>query len=298
VLKEYAVDPACLGDWERFRYLIENFGVPRGRLLSEYPRTWFGKAYETISGFTFRQKQQAVILLKRLKATGVCKSGRLYDDDLDWIDNAIKQQDDEKPFHAVVSTRAIPEKRVLSAEELSDLNPLWSVQRTRIVPRRADDMAQVVSKFLFTAKHIIFVDPHFGPENSRYRRAFRAFLQVATQGRNTKMPVVEIHTSAKSTEEFFREECHSEFTKFIPAGLTVRFVRWAARDGGQPLHNRYILTDLGGVSFHHGLDEGKEGETDDVSLLDHDSYVQRWEEYAGENPAFDLAEEPFELVGT
>ena len=40
-------------------------------------------------------------------------------------------------------------------------------------------------------------------------------------------------------------------------------------EGNEDLHSRYILTNLGGIRIEHGLDEGQEGETTDVSLLDH-----------------------------
>ncbi|TYO99683.1 hypothetical protein EDC39_102208 [Geothermobacter ehrlichii] len=294
MLKEYALEPDCLKEWSTFRYLIENFGVPQGRLIAEFPKKWLRMVYESCGSFSFQQKQKLQIELTRIKKYGLCKTSRPYDGELEWLENAFRQQA-ENPFHAIIASEAVPENHVLAAEEVSAVDPLWNVQRTKVVPRRADDMALAVSKFLSIAKHIIFVDPHFGPENSRYRRAFRAFLQVATQNRNAGMPLVEVHTSAKSTKEFFRQECQNKLTRLIPAGLTVRFVRWAARDGGQPLHNRYILTDVGGVSFQHGLDEGRDGETDDVALLDQQNYQQRWSEYAGENPAFDLAEEPFVL---
>ena len=38
--------------------------------------------------------------------------------------------------------------------------------------------------------------------------------------------------------------------------------RLKQKQDGEKLHNRYILTDLGGVTFGTGLDEGKKGETD------------------------------------
>ena len=112
------------------------------------------------------------------------------------------------------------------------------------------------------------------------------------------MKVIEIHTKVKSSEDFFREQCHTKLTRLIPNGMRVSFVRWSEKDGGQPLHNRYILTELGGVSFQHGLDDGKKGDTDDVALLDRESYELRWAQYAGDAPAFDLAEEPFVITGT
>jgi hypothetical protein len=41
------------------------------------------------------------------------------------------------------------------------------------------------------------------------------------------------------------------------SGVSVEFVRWRQKAGGDKLHNRYVLTDIGGVSLGVGLDEGQ-----------------------------------------
>ena len=61
--------------------------------------------------------------------------------------------------------------------------------------------------------------------------------------------------------------------------LQITLYKWQERPGGQKLHNRYILTGLGGVSFHHGLDTGAEGETDASNRLDLDQYILRCKQY-------------------
>ena len=38
-------------------------------------------------------------------------------------------------------------------------------------------MAEVVASMLKCSSVVIFIDPHFGPERSRYRRPFEAFLE-------------------------------------------------------------------------------------------------------------------------
>lgn len=83
----------------------------------------------------------------------------------------------------------------------------------------------------------------------------------------------------------------------IPKGLSIRIVRWKERQGGEALHNRYILTDIGGVLFAHGLDRGKEGQQDDVFLMELDQYLLRWQQYAGVSPAFDMADPPISING-
>ena len=83
----------------------------------------------------------------------------------------------------------------------------------------------------------------------------------------------------------------------LPAGVLLTVYRWKNREGGEKLHNRYILADIGGVSFNTGLDEGAPGTTDDVSRLGYHTYAKRWDDYAGPNFAFDRDGEPFSVEG-
>jgi hypothetical protein len=57
------------------------------------------------------------------------------------------------------------------------------------------------------------------------------------------------------------------------------------------------LTDVGGVLFAAGLDEGDHGATDDLHLLDREQYEARWQQYAGDAPAFDRPDPPIEIHG-
>lgn len=74
----------------------------------------------------------------------------------------------------------------------------------------------------------------------------------------------------------------------MPTGVSVCIKRWQERAGGEGIHNRYVLTKRGGIRFAWGLDEGDPEQTDDVSLLEYAVYRQRWDQYCGEHPAFDL----------
>jgi hypothetical protein len=102
---------------------------------------------------------------------------------------------------------------------------------------------------------------------------------------------------AKSSLDFFQNEAKSIASR-IPAGVTVEFSRWRQRNGGDLLHNRYVLTDLGGVTLGVGLDVGKEGETDDLLLLPRDQYVRRWDQYARNDGSFELVDAPAAVFGT
>jgi hypothetical protein len=67
---------------------------------------------------------------------------------------------------------------------------------------------------------------------------------------------------------------------------------------GDRLHNRYVLTDLGGVTLGIGLDAGNEGETDDLVLLSRAQYTHRWSQYVGNDGTLERVDAPKTVSGT
>jgi len=299
MIYEYALDPKVVATWGNrhdFRYFIEKFGLGQPRLVSRYPKRWKRLVWDAYEGTDDLEKSRLTELLFRLSEKQITRENSHYDGK-DWLDNALREHD-KNPFQAIISSAdSIKKPFVLNAETISGTQSLWAVPTTMVIPRVAEKMALFLMPLLSSASEILFIDPHFGPENSRHRRTFKRFLTAINDNRKSKLMRVEIHTQVKSPEDFFRAECSTRLTRLIPKGMRISFIRWTKKDDGQALHNRYILTDIGGVAFQHGLDEGRTGETDDVAILDRDAYVVRWGQYAGKNPAFDLRDRPFEIVG-
>src|SRR5438046_1918701 len=55
-----------------------------------------------------------------------------------------------------------------------------------------------------------------------------------------------------------------DFHVSCPPGAVVHIRILSQIAGGEKLHNRYVLTDYGGVVFGVGLDSGEPGESDEV----------------------------------
>ena len=110
---------------------------------------------------------------------------------------------------------------------------------------------------------------------------------------------MEIHTSTKKgiESDFFKDTAQQHLAKIIPKGFKVLIKRWEEKDKGEKLHNRYIITDIGGVIFNTGLDEGSSEQTDDIQLMGREQYLTRWKQYASKTPAFDLVRSPFDVFG-
>lgn len=63
------------------------------------------------------------------------------------------------------------------------------------------------------------------------------------------------------------------------------------------MHDRYLLTDMGGVQFGDSIEGGEPGHEDRLSILDEPSRTQLWNQYLGNPLAFDEAGESREFVG-
>ena len=229
-----------------------------------------------------------------------------WDDSSEWRENAEREYD-RCPFQAILArTNPAGHPHVLTESDLEDgATERWAVTRGLTVPRKAADMAKAVGPMLRCSSDVIFIDPHFAPLQPRDRRylpPFAAFLEAMIRQRPGGMPKrIEVHTAADhtGTEEFFREECEKRLPGCVPEKMRVLVRRLRQRQGGEQLHNRYILSDLGGVSFGYGLDEGDEGETDDITLMEREQYEARWSQYSGDPPAaFEQEGTAVEVVGT
>ena len=151
------------------------------------------------------------------------------------------------------------------------------------------------------ATDIIFVDPYFAPGRKDFVRVIAACVRAGGKGRAVGPATVRIFSSDREvngTHEHFKTGCRERLPREFPAGQAVVIRRLGERTSGEKLHNRYILTELGGVSLGAGLDEREAGATDDVNLLDSDQYHRRWAQYAGKPPAFDQLEHPIKIVGS
>jgi hypothetical protein len=290
MLCEYAVEPALLNNWKDFRYFIEKFGVTQGRLISRYPKRWKKMVYESLTGCGEIERKRIEDRLQTLDDR-MLKRQHEWAPQLDWLTNA-ETEHSRRPFRAILA-KTNPNQRgfVLEGDSLDETHSLWNVSRSRIVSRAAQEMAACVAPLLRVCKEVLFIDPHFGPENLRHRRPLEEFLAVILKGRDGVPPTrIEIHTSDKAETLFFKNECEQRLPDTIPEGMRIRLVRWHQRDVGEKLHNRFILTDMGGVRFGVGLDDGAEGETDEVELLGDATYKFLWAQYTSD-PAFDFVDE-------
>lgn len=297
MLHEFALDPGLLSNWERFRYLTEKFGVCQGRLISRYPKRWKAMVYEALNGVGEIERKRIEVKLQGIDDKMLARANQ-WDNNQHWLPNAEREHG-TSPFHAIISNEnPNAHGHVLAYDDLDENAPLWSIEREIVVAREASLLAAAVAPLLRTAKCVIFIDPHFDPYKPRVRNTIKTFLEACLVGRaGQNLERVEFHTAFKPEIVDFAGECQRQLPQRIPVDISLKVIRWRERAGGDGLHNRYILTERGGVRLAWGLDEGTQTQTDDISLLEPGVYGVRWAQYCGNQPAFDFVDD-LVVVGT
>jgi len=303
MLYEFAVEPTCLADWSSFRYLIEQFGVSHGRLISRFPKDWIRSVIEHCGcgAFTFIQKKRLISEMERIKRHALIRSGRDYETTLSWQENALTQHAKSKPFHAIIVKEASsPENYLLPASDITQHDERWAIPRERKIPRTVDALSNAVAPLLGISDHIIFVDRLFrlqGSQAERWIDTLESFIHRGLNGR-TAPPSFEYHFQIDAydlgrpkevREKELQEDANRILQSRLPKGTCMKLVRWTRwHDESDFFHARYILTDRGGIRIDWGLDLGKSGEKTDISLLDHKLWQECWESFQDGAKVFQL----------
>ena len=291
MIRIFAVDPELVASWHdqnSYRYFMTAFGLGTPRILAQLPDNWKRKVLSRTNGRTEIEKKRIESLALQMTEIAVKRAGSDYDVALPWRDNA-EQESTRIPIDLILDVSNFE-----SEFERSKDNK-WNLPTSRVVNRADKAMVECLQSLLSNARKISFIDPYF-TAHDRFTRPLARFARCA---RMYSMPLqtkqIEIHTSASydSAPSWtdFENSCKAKLPGIFSQKQTIKIVRWRQRAGGERLHNRYILTDLGGVQFPKGLDEGSPSETDDLSLLSRDAYEIRWSEYMGPAFGYDIENE-------
>ncbi len=314
----YAIEPAALIGWSKeeneleWQYIIESFGVEKGRLLAEFPKlkTWRKQFRRYLNELSEIERTKLEELFKHLTEKYISNNSTDYNGEISWLNNAEKEMD-RKLFHAVIAEENLNNRSyVLKSNSIAKWSKYskeyWNVGDEKgIMPRKAEYIAEKIYPMIRNSERVCFIDPYLRlvdvkndktskVTESKWYMLFKLIFEKVSCEKISKKIDFEIHISAELhhtklfSQQYYEHINKPKLSPLIPSLCTVTVIRWKQRTNGEKLHNRYILTDIGGVHFGTGLDEGNEGETDDITLMKRDAYQKRWEQYCGESPAFDL----------
>jgi len=216
-----------------------------------------------------------------------------FDGAIDYRDNMISAAR-QCPVDCILlaSTENVPVgiDKVLSIEHFEQgITPLTNQQ---LVPKVAQRMVQAIGNTLRLSTRITFVDPYFNDRQKMWDPML-AFIDAAvTESPNSSKSIEILFDGSKGracTAEYLLNKMEREQANLISRLSSLSFKDIRELDNGEALHNRYVITELGAVSFGIGLDERSEHEQDDVFMLNDELYQRRYSQYV-ELQGFELYE--------
>lgn len=279
MFKEFAVEPdAITSSYRDFAYVLEKFGIPEGRWISRFPKTWKALVYESakakLGGTTELSRIEE--RLRRIADDILMPSGRSPSAAAaDWIDAAVIEHR-ARPFDGILASIHRDDPPVVAVAELDSEHPCLAPNRQWIVARTAPDMAACCAPLIRISRHIKLVDPHLDPTAPRFRRPLAALIAEAPAG-----SLVDVFRGDNVLAAYAVQEYGPRLAALKPQGVRLRlFLR-----PQDPLHNRFVLTNRGGLAFLTGLDDANGGQKthDDVFVLATSTWQARWADYAGDD---------------
>lgn len=293
MIKEFAVEPEVMATWAHFQSLFEDFGVGRGRLISRYPKNWAQEVERLAHQISPPVRASAIAAKVFAHKQKFIPARRDYDSNKSWLVNAEKQMT-VRPFHAVIAQQNPRGHRAVRvAEEFDKGDAPYHVETQQSVPRTAEALAQCAKLLLSVCEELQLVDPHFDPAEPRFAKTLQAMLSIRSSAPQ-RLKVLEIHTEKKWTFNRQNREDHlcRAFQNVIPSGTTLRVHFWQQRPGGEKLHPRFLLTEMGGLQYDYGLDEGdSQHEPTVVTLMDHGLWQKVRADYHSPSPIFDITDD-------
>jgi hypothetical protein len=201
-----------------------------------------------------------------------------------WLDNACEHL---PSFDAIVATAAPMGTKVLVAGEFLRDEPPYARAPQISIPRTVSDIIGSAWPLVAQAEAIVLVEPNFNPTEPRFLEPLVHLLeQLHSAGAKPKR--FEIHTCkfSKGISRVNPVNYRSYISPHLPVGWTLKVCFWAERLPELHLHARFILTEIGGIQYYHGLDVGETGSTTLVSGLGEAEHQKRFSLYFTEGTAF------------
>ncbi len=285
MIKEFALEPDVLAtSFRDFSYFIEKFGVGQGRVISRFPKHWKRLVYEAAQASLRGTKElnRIEVRLRNITDDVLIASKRPNGDGAQpWLTRAMSEHG-RQPFDAIIAhENPTAHAEVLVAAELDDSDLRFQTTGQRHITRTAAEIVGCVELLLGASKTVKLIDPHFDPNKSRWRRMLGRVLTALASNGQTGV-VLEIHRANNALPGNLKHYFDSNIPGMRPAGITVQVFLHPET----AMHNRFILTNVGGASYHTGLDDNEDGNstpTDLVSLLAPAIFATEWANYSSQS---------------
>jgi hypothetical protein len=302
---ELALDPALVARWHdprEWAFFREAFAAETGRVASAYPRKWRRDVVRTFhqlfpeAAEDSMERRRLEALLDRLEERMVQRKSS-HPECPTWLEKVVAEHR-ERPFHGILSSTpdaTVPEVMTPDALFSDRLPAAWTVSPNSATPRTAEAFAKAVEPLLTRCREAVFVDPWFNPDEKRFREPLRTMLAVLWGPKCCVSTAAARLVMAEGSRDprWLLGKCQERLPQLLPEGRRLEVTVLRQKNGGEKIHNRYILTLIAGVSFGTGLDvanDGEVGQSDDLCRLSREQLLERWKQYVtAPGSYFDIA---------
>lgn len=313
MIYEYALDPSLVVNWaiNETGRVVGQFGMDQRRLLSDFPRDWKGLAYGEFykhfgyddTSLAFQNAQPAFEAYIQWLTDHTVRRNRTMDENKSWLDEAVREHA-VHPFHAIMASHTGDGScaALITPHVIDDIrDSRWYLPTIASARKTAVEIAQAVAPLLKVANKIVLVDPYFDPSEPRFLATFTEMMKVAFGASRCidAWPSVSIMTNvyqahrARDGEFTARQKANvaaelirkanQHLPAHLPRGASVEFLCLENPPSGDAFHNRFVLTDVGGVIAPYGLDDFSGGAAhnarDDLQPMSKGVYEGRWKQY-------------------
>ena len=247
MIYEYAISPLLMTDPRDMNFFRSSLGGEQGRLISDIPRKkWVRLARKAILESNNKDvtKKRLAASLDQLKRTAIYRRNTATEGTNDiWLEHAFAAHVD-RPFRAILTdTYDGDEACVLTIDAIFADEPLWKVPLGDSIDRTAQKMIEVIRPMLDCAREVILVDRNFNPEKYRWRLFIEKLAMFLAE--RTFSPSINkfaFHMGDNISASYMQHLCETHIANNLPDGMSIDFHIWP----WDYLHDRYVLTDIGG----------------------------------------------------
>tara|TARA_B100001093_G_scaffold466023_1_gene484135 strand:- start:122 stop:1078 length:957 start_codon:yes stop_codon:yes gene_type:complete len=308
MIKEFAVDLDVLSDYDFLKNHFNDFGVPNGRLIYQIPgKKDFKSALWKCVKAKYEHDPQKLkdfelrICGQKVKPKHLCKMvpasasfSKKWDTVSNWLEYFYSS---EKDICDVVLTKGEPPKRdsrVLNPNKMwKDEEPYYCETSTTI-PRTSDSFAKVSAPIVRSAKWIVIIDPYWFHYSKQYLNLLSLILEKRANP-SAPLKYITVNTlKAKFASDYEKynsktvQKGYLENNRNLPSKTKVTFNLWETVTGKDKFHDRFLLTDVGGLIFSAGLGDDDENAMSKVTCLSYTDWELEKAKYEDPNGAFKL----------
>lgn len=278
MLHEFAINPRAMTNFDRVSRFIEACGPGSPRLIANFPHGgWLKLAITSCAAAGLNVaslKKIEIVIETAIKRGRFMSRGRPYDDTATWIDCAIKEHG-RLPFRAIVSGSDLnPQAGCLSVDADLSENKSWNPPRSATVERSTAELVGAIAPMLHLARRVILIEPYFDIGDRSFTDPIRAML-LAASSKPPRLEEVHLHIANRfdGLRAYLERDRLADLERLVPDGVTGRVFIWQKEiiptdpNAKDKLHDRFLLTDRGGVQIGWGF-KTERGSKTTISLLD------------------------------